>query len=91
MLSMFLILELSEEKIYFVDETYNNASHHANAKTGDYHGDMNGPTFYKRVDENLKDKLLPNSVVVMDNASYHSVQVEKKPTISSFKREMQDW
>lgn len=120
--------------IYFLDETYINASHHASkcwqsssesgihadigkgrrlvilhagsrnglvddaltifksdAKTGDYHGDMNGPTFYKWVDEKLKDKLLPNSVVVMDNASYHSVQVEKKPTISSLKREMQDW
>ncbi|KAJ8736946.1 hypothetical protein PYW07_000217 [Mythimna separata] len=122
--------------IYFLDETYINAGHHASkcwqsssepgihadigkgrrlvilhagcrnglldlddaltifksdARTGDYHGDMSGPTFYKWVDEKLKDKLLPNSVVVMDNASYHSVQVEKKPTISSLKSEMQNW
>ncbi|VVD05900.1 unnamed protein product [Leptidea sinapis] len=119
--------------IYFLDETYINASHHvskcwqsssepgihadirkgwrlvilhagclnalvdnaltvfnSDARTGDYHGDMSGPTFYKWVDEKLKDKLLlPNSVVIMDNASYHSVQVEKKPTISSLKKKWQ--
>lgn len=36
----------------------------SDAKSSDYHGYMNGLTFYKWVHEKLKDKLLPNSVVV---------------------------
>lgn len=52
---------------------------------------MNGPTSYKWVDEKLKDKLLPNSVIVMDNACYHRVQVDKKPTMTNLKSEMQNW
>ncbi|XP_068630962.1 uncharacterized protein [Battus philenor] len=104
--------------IYFLDETFINASQevskgqrlvilHAgcrtglvdealtilksDAKTADCQADMNESIFYKWVDEKLKDKLLPNSVVVMDNASYHSVQVDKKPNIASLKTEIQNW
>ncbi|GBP87877.1 hypothetical protein EVAR_63816_1 [Eumeta japonica] len=66
-------------------------AHGCNFKTGDYHEDINGSPFFKWVDEKLKDKLLPNSVVAIDNASYHSVQAEKKPTIASLKAEQQNW
>ncbi|CAH2101251.1 unnamed protein product [Euphydryas editha] len=36
-------------------------------------------------------KLLPNSVILLDNASYHSVQKDKKPTRTSTKAIMQAW
>ncbi|CAG4943652.1 unnamed protein product [Parnassius apollo] len=63
----------------------------SDSKCGDYHGDMNATNFHNWVSHKLKNKLAPNSVVVMDNASYHCVQVKKKPTMSSLKRDMQDW
>lgn len=48
------------------------------SKLDDYHGDMNADLFTKWV----KDQLIPNleqpSLIVMDNAPYHSVQVEKQ-------------
>ena len=33
----------------------------------------------------------PNSVIVMDNASYHSVKLEKIPTLSWRKSDLRDW
>ena len=43
----------------------------------------------------LRGKLIPNlppkSVVVIDNASYHSVKEDKCPTQSSRKADMQAW
>lgn len=43
----------------------------------------------------LQDKHIPNlppkSLIVMDNAPYHSVRVNKAPTMSSTKSGMQNW
>lgn len=61
------------------------------SKTGDYHSDMNFVNFSKWTREKLLPNLPPNSVIVMDNASYHSVQVDKKPTMISTKAIMQAW
>lgn len=47
------------------------------SKTGDYRSDMNFANFSKWTREKLLANLPPNSVIVMDNASYHSVQEEK--------------
>ncbi|CAG9122699.1 unnamed protein product [Plutella xylostella] len=63
----------------------------SHSKTGDYHGDMNATNFRKWIDEKLTPNIPPNSVIVMDNAAYHSTQIEKKPTISSLKSDMQQW
>ena len=41
----------------------------------DYHSEMNGQIFEQWVEEQLVPSLPPESVIVMDNASYHSVQV----------------
>lgn len=41
--------------------------------------------------ENLRPSLPANSVVVIDNAPYHSVQVNKCPNRSSRKNEIIDW
>lgn len=44
-------------------------------KHDDYHGDMNGEMFYKWFTKQLLPNLPESSVIVMDNASYHSVRV----------------
>lgn len=57
----------------------------------DYHHDMNAANFNKW----LQEKLLPNlnepSIIVMDNASYHSVIVNKPPTTQTRKSEIRGW
>lgn len=59
--------------------------------SGDYHGQMNQVNFEKWVDEKLIPYLPPKSVVVMDNAPYHSVQVDKPPNKYAPKRNMIGW
>ncbi|XP_022824365.1 uncharacterized protein LOC111354941 [Spodoptera litura] len=63
----------------------------AGTVTGDYHGQMNNVNFEKWANEMLLPNLPSNSVVVMDNAPYHSVQENKVPTKSSTKQVMLDW
>ncbi|KAL0810586.1 hypothetical protein ABMA28_010703 [Loxostege sticticalis] len=52
---------------------------------------MNASNFNKW----LREKLIPNltepSIIVMDNASYHTVQVNKAPNTSTRKAEIQNW
>lgn len=59
----------------------------------DYHSEMNGEIFRTWVNDQLLRALAPNSVVVMDNASYHSVQEpdSKAPTSATLKADMQQW
>lgn len=61
------------------------------SKLADYHGDMNAEIFVKW----LKEKLVPNleepSLVIMDNASYHSIEKEKQPTSSWTKPAIIAW
>jgi hypothetical protein len=47
---------------------------------GDYHRQVNSSNFKKWVRDKLLQHLPANSVVVLDNAPYHSVQVNKAPT-----------
>lgn len=47
--------------------------------SADHHDEMNGDTFYEWMNSVLP-RLKPNSVIVMDNASYHSVKIDKAPT-----------
>jgi hypothetical protein len=60
-------------------------------KSGDYHDEMNSANYEKW----LRDKLIPNlpcqSVIVKDNAPYHSIQENKAPTSNSRKIEMVNW
>ncbi|XP_061716757.1 uncharacterized protein LOC133524644 [Cydia pomonella] len=60
-------------------------------KTGDYHNDMNFENFSKWTNEKLLPNIPPNSVIIMDNAAYHSVREDKKPTMASTKASMQAW
>lgn len=59
----------------------------------DYHSEMNSVIFNKWVEEQLVPALPPKSLVVMDNASYHSVIKEgtKAPTSATRKGDMQKW
>lgn len=59
--------------------------------TGDYHNEMNIDHFM----EWFSTKLVPNlpacSVIVLDNAKYHNAVVEKQPTTSTRKADIQAW
>jgi transposase len=60
-------------------------------KTGDYHNDMNFENYEKWLKTQLIPNLPPRSVLVIDNAPYHNVQLNKAPTSSSRRAEMTDW
>jgi predicted HTH transcriptional regulator len=49
-------------------------------KTGDYHHEMNSGNFEKWIQEKLIPKLPPITVIVIDNASYHNIEVNRAPT-----------
>lgn len=55
-----------------------------NKKTGDYHSDMNYEKGLKQINFNSSSK----SVIVVDNASYHYVQLNRTPKSSSPKSGM---
>ncbi|XP_050504984.1 uncharacterized protein LOC126883468 [Diabrotica virgifera virgifera] len=59
-------------------------------KTEDYHEEMNASVFENWF-SNILQKLPKNAVIVMDNAAYHSRKLEKIPTTSSKKKDMQEW
>ena len=52
---------------------------------------MNQGNFEKWVDEKLIPNLPPNSVVVTDNAPYHSIQVDKPPTKYALNSDIKEW
>ncbi|XP_072403211.1 uncharacterized protein [Diabrotica undecimpunctata] len=59
-------------------------------KTGDYHEDMEAQRFEKWF-QSLLSRVEPNSIIVMDNASYHSRLVKHLPTMATRKANMQSW
>lgn len=59
--------------------------------SGDYHSEMNSTVFEKWLKEDLLPNLEEPSMIVLDNASYHSRQANKVPTQSSSKEEMKNW
>ena len=63
----------------------------AKSSTGDYHDEMNGENFFKWVKDKLIPHLPPKSVLIIDNATYHNLQVDKCPTQASRKADIQAW
>ncbi|XP_043262779.1 uncharacterized protein LOC122403884 [Colletes gigas] len=63
----------------------------ANSTSGDYHGQMNAINFEKWMTEKLLPNIAPNSVIVMDNAPYHSIQLNRPPSKYARKSDMMDW
>jgi hypothetical protein len=62
-----------------------------NTSTGDYHREMNGKIFTKWLNEKLIPNLPLHSVVVIDNAPYHTIYDNKCPTKSSTKSVITSW
>jgi len=64
----------------------------AKRKTGDYHDQMNWDNFSKWFIHQLLPNIPKNSLIVMDNASYHNVLVDDALEASSIlKQELRDW
>ena len=63
----------------------------ANSSKGDYHAEMNGNKFETWLTEQLIPNLKPRSVVVLDNAPYHTVIEEKCPTAANNKAQITEW
>ena len=59
-------------------------------KTGEYHEDMNAEVFTEWF-QNMLINLEEPSTIIMDNAPYHSVQLNKPPTSSNKKSELIEW
>jgi hypothetical protein len=58
------------------------------SKSGDYHDEMN----HKNCEHmKLLPNLEENSVLVIDNVSYHNVQVDRAPTSATKIADMQKW
>ena len=60
-------------------------------RTGDYHDEMTAAHFEEWFHNSLLPNLQGNSLIVMDNAPYHSRKLEPEPTKSSTKQQMKDW
>jgi transposase len=61
-------------------------------KTGDYHGQMNQVIFTKWFKEKLPPNIPDNSLIIMDNASYHNVLSPlSAPTPSCKKEKIRFW
>ena len=60
-------------------------------KSADYHDEMNGVHFREWFEQQLLPNIPANSVIIMDNAPYHSVELEKAPTSATRKAEMIEW
>ena len=61
-------------------------------KTGDYHGQMNQEMFTKWFKDGLLPNIPANSLIIMDNASYHNIlSVNSAPTAASKKEKIRSW
>lgn len=61
-------------------------------KTGDYHGQMNGELFYKWFVDKLLANIPSNSMIIMDNATYHNILTDDSaPTPACSKERIRTW
>lgn len=60
-------------------------------KSGDYYDEINSENFAKWFTTVLIPKLPNNSIIVTENAPYHSVQLNKTPIVSSKRSEIVSW
>ena len=64
----------------------------ANKRTGDYHGQMNWNNFSKWFEEQLLPNIPKNSLIILDNSSYHNVFAESAfPVPTTRKKALCDW
>lgn len=84
-----IILHIGSAKTGFIPEC---KLMYRNTKTvsSDYHSEMNGDIF-KEWFMNMLKLLDEPSVIVMDNASYHSMELNRAPSTNSKKEIIQNW
>ena len=60
---------------------------------GDYHKEMTSTIFLDWFTNTLFENIIPNCVIVLENASYHKIKSEcyKTPTSATRKADMQAW
>ena len=58
---------------------------------GDYHDSMNSQTYKKWFEEQLLPNIPQRSLMIMDNAPYHNMQVNKAPSSNSRKGDIIKW
>lgn len=64
----------------------------ASKKTGDYHSNMNWDNFSEWFCEKLLNNIPENSLIIMDNASYHNVLAEEAfPKKSHTVKRLREW
>ena len=63
----------------------------AESESGDYHKEMNAVNLYRWVREKLIPNLPAKSVVIINNAAYHNIQLDKCPTAATRKADIQAW
>lgn len=63
----------------------------AGQSSGDYHEQMNRRNYEKWIKEKLLPNLESRSVLVIDNAPYHNIEIDKAPSSNSKKHEMIAW
>ncbi|XP_072930356.1 uncharacterized protein [Epargyreus clarus] len=63
----------------------------SNTKSGDYHDEMNNDNFKRWTIKKLLPNLHKHTLIVMDNAPYHSICVNKCPNSNHTKAVMQLW
>ena len=75
----------------FVEEAF--LCYTAKTNTGDYHGEMNGELFHRWLTTQLLPALPEPSVLVLDNAPYHSQLTEESrcPTTATRKADLISW
>lgn len=59
--------------------------------TGDYHEEINAAVFEKWFSTKVLSSVAPGSVIVMDNAPYHSRKLERIPTTAWRKDDITNW
>lgn len=60
-------------------------------KSEDYHEEMTAAVFKNWFEKCLLPNIRKNSIIVMDNASYHSTKLNKAPTTCSRKNDVIEW
>ena len=60
----------------------------AKSSSGDYHSEMNRSNFMKWLQEILIPNLSQKSALVMNNAAYHNIQIDRCPTTAVRKAEI---
>ena len=63
----------------------------AQKHSGDYHGNISRALYSRWFTEQLLPNLAQKSLIIMDNASYHTALPESAPTLKATKARIQQW